>query len=138
MDNTLVMDRQIVWDSTHLKEVDEAKKCIRKYRAEGYRIEEPNGNLLKKFKPHLERVIVRASKIKEKVMKVLSSNGDDRITWDKENGPEAKEAKAKFEELIEKGYTAFSVDTQGKKNNIIEEFDIDAEEILLIPATSKG
>ena len=50
----------------------------------------------------------------------------------------AKEAKAKFEELLGKNYMAFSVDSEGKKNRKIEEFDIDAEEILMVPPTSAG
>ena len=136
--NPLVMDRRIVWDCTRLKEVDEAKVLIRQYRAEGYVITKADGTLLDKFRPSLEEAIVKAQKVIKKVMVILSEKGDERLVWDKENGKEAKEAKAKFEDLIKKGYMAFSVDAKGKKNRKIEEFDVDAEEILMVPKTVRG
>ena len=134
----LVLDRRIVWDSTKLKEIDEAKAMVRQYRAEGHVITKVDGTPLDKFIPSLEEVVIKAQKIAKSVMKILCEKGDERLVWDKENGKEAKEAKAKFEELLEKGYTAFSVDSKGKKNRKIEEFDVDAEEILMIPKTAKG
>jgi hypothetical protein len=135
---TLVMDRRIVWDSTKLKEVDEAKAMIRQYRSEGHIITKVDGTPLDKFIPSLEEVVVKAQKVMKRVMKILCEKGDERLVWDKENGKEAKEAKNKFEDLIKKGYTAFSVDVKGKKNRKIEEFDVDAEEILMVPKTAKG
>ena len=135
---TLVMDRRIVWDCTKLKEIDEAKTMVRQYRVEGHVITKVDGTPLDRFIPSLEEVIVKAQKVAKRVMKILCEKGDERLVWDKENGKEAKEAKAKFEELLKKGFTAFSVDAKGKKNRKIEEFDVDAEEILMIPKTAKG
>lgn len=135
---TLVMDRRIVWDSRKLKEIDEAKATIRMYRAQGHQIVKTDGTPLDKFIPSLEEVIIKAQKVAKSVMKILCEKGDERLVWDKENGKEAKEAKAKFEELLKKGYTAFSVDSKGKKNRKIEEFDVDAEEILMVPKTAAG
>jgi hypothetical protein len=134
----LVMDRRIVWDSRKLKEVDEAKALIREYRSKGYLVAKADGTPMDKFIPSLEEVIIKAQKITKRVMKILCDKGDERLVWDKENGKEAKEAKAKFEDLIAKGYTAYSVDLKGKKNRKIEEFDVDAEEILMVPKTAKG
>lgn len=134
----IVMDRRIVWDSRKLKEVDEAKAMVRDYRSQGYLITKADGTPLERFIPSLEEVIVKAQKVAKRVMKILCEKGDERLVWDKENGKEAKEAKTKFEELLSKGFTAFSVDSNGKKNRKIEEFDVDAEEILMIPKTSKG
>lgn len=135
---TLVMDRRIVWDSTRLKEVDEAKALVRQYRSEGHVITKADGTPLDRFIPSLEEVVIKAQKIAKSVMKILCEKGDERLVWDKENGKEAKEAKAKFEDLIKRGFTAFSVDPKGKKNRKIEEFDVDAEEILMVPKTAKG
>jgi hypothetical protein len=135
---TLVMDRRIVWDCTKLREIDEAKAMVRQYRAEGHVITKADGTLLDKFIPSLEEVVIKAQKVAKRVMKILCDKGDERLVWDKENGKEAKEAKAKFEDLIKNGYTAFSVDSKGKKNRKIEEFDVDAEEILMVPKTAKG
>jgi hypothetical protein len=71
-------------------------------------------------------------------MKILNEKGDEKITWTKENGRQAKKAKEQFEDLIAKKYIAFSADAQGKKKTQITEFDVDAEVIIMIPPTSKG
>jgi len=136
--STLVMDRRLVWNSSKLKEIDEAKDLYRQYRAEGHVITKVDGTPLEKFIPSLEEIIVKAQKVVKSVMKILSDKGDERLVWDKENGREAKEAKAKFEDLMKNGYTAFSVDSKGKKNRKIEEFDVDAQEILMVPKTARG
>ena len=136
--STLVMDRRIVWDATRLKEIDEAKSIVREYRTAGHVITKADGTPLDRFIPSLEEVIIKAQRITKSVMKILSDKGDERLVWDKENGREAKEAKAKFEELLKKNYLAFSVDSKGQKNRKISEFDIDSEEILMVPPTSKG
>jgi len=138
MNNELVMDQRIVWDSKSLKEVDEAKARIMTFKRQGYQILLASGEIMERFRPYYEEVIIKARKIGSHVMKILCDKGDERIVWDRENGLQAKEAKAKFQELIQKNYSAYSVDSQGKKNMKIEEFDIDAEEILMIPPTAKG
>lgn len=134
----LVMDVRIVWDARKLKQVDEAKKEYRKYRSLGYQIFKLDGTPLERFLPSLEEIVVRSQGACQRVLKILCPKGDERVVWDKEDGPQALQAKAKFVELLSKGYMAFSVDSKGKKNRKIEEFDVDAEEILMIPPTSKG
>lgn len=134
----LVMDLRLVWNSTKLKEIDEAKKEYLKYRNQGYIIQKIDGTPLDRFLPYLEELIVKAHKTCRRVMKILNDKGDERLVWDKENGKQAKEAKVKFEELLAGNYMAFSVDSKGNKNRKITEFDVDAEEILMIPPTSKG
>lgn len=134
----LVMDTRIVWDKLSLKQIDEAKSQYRKYRAEGYEIVSTEGKPIERFNPMQEEIVVRAKKIFKKVLKILSEKGDERIVWDRDNGREAKEAKGKFQEFLKKGYKAYSVDNKGNKNRRIEEFDVDAEEILMIPPTAKG
>lgn len=135
----LVMDRRIVWHANSLKQIDEAKAMILKYKGLGYEIVKSDGTPMERFNPRYEEIIIKAKKVKSKhVMKVLCDKGDDRIVWDKEDGHEAKSAKAKFVELLKKGYKAFSVDRQSNKNRGIEEFDVDAEEVLMVPPTSKG
>jgi hypothetical protein len=134
----LVMDLRLVWDCRKLKEIDEAKAQYRKYKAMGYKIIKADGTPLERFLPALEELIVKAQKVHQRVMKILSNKGDERIVWDKDNGPQAKEAKVKFMELLKKDYMAFSVDSKGNKNCRIEEFDVDAEEIMMVPPTSAG
>lgn len=134
----LVMDRRIVWNPTRLKEVDEAKAMIMQWKRLGHKIVLANGNLMERFRPALGEVIIKVEKTGKKVLKILSEKGDERIIWDKENGREALQAKNKFQELIKKGHTAYSVDVKGKRNRPITEFDVEAEEILMVPKTVKG
>jgi len=134
----LVMDRRIVWDPMSLREVDEAKREIMKFRSKGYEILTADGTVMERFKPSLGEVVVKATKFAKKILKILCEKGDERLVWDKEDGFEAKEAKAKFVEFLGKGYKAYSVDRDGDKNMRIHEFDVDAEEILMVPPTAKG
>jgi len=135
----LIMDTKIVWDKCRLLEIDEAKKRYREFKKEGYVTTlEDKTTVIDRFNPTLEVIVILAKKITRNVIKILTEKGDDRIVWDKENGPEAKQAKNKFNELIDKGYKAYSVNKNSKKNRKISEFDIDAEEILMIPETVRG
>lgn len=134
----LVMDRRIVWNANNLKEVDEAKAVIRSFVKKGYEVLLATGEKMLNFRPYYEEVVIKAQKIDKRIMKILCENGDDRIIWDKDNGREAKEAKAKFLELLKKGYKAYSVSPDGKKHRRIHEFDVDAQEVLMVPATAKG
>jgi len=138
METELVMDQRIIWDSKRLKQVDEAKMRIMAFKRQGYQILLVSGLPMEKFRPNLEEVIVKATKFGKGILKILTEQGDERLVWDKERGQEAKEAKKKFLEFLQKGYKAYSVDVNGKKNRKIEEFDVDAEEILMIPPTAKG
>lgn len=138
MTESLVMDRRIVWDAMNLKQIDQAKRIIMEYKRAGYMILKADGEIMERFHPSFEEVIIKTKKICAHILKILTENGDDRVTWDKENGRQAKEAKAKFIELLGKGYMAFSVDNEGRKNKKIREFDVDAEEIIMVPQTVKG
>ena len=134
----LVMDERVVWNPMSLREIDEAKSRIMKYKRMGHQILLANGSPMEKFTAGLAEVVIKAERIAQHVMKILSKSGDDRIVWDKDNGKEAKEAKAKFTELLGKNYKAYSVDVNGKKHKRIEEFDVDAQEILMVPPTARG
>jgi len=135
----LTMDRQIVWDKTHVKQIDQAKELYRDYKRKNYVITlEDKKTVVERFNPMLEAIIVLAKKITGHVMICLSEKGDERLVWDMDSGPEAKQAKNKFYELIKKGHKAYSVDRKGKKNRRITEFDVEAEEILMIPETVKA
>lgn len=135
----LVMDTKIVWDKCKLKEIDEAKKRFLEFKRQGYKTTlEDKTTLVERFNPALETIVILTEKITKSVMKILTEKGDERLVWDKERSMEAKQAKEKFNELINKEYKAYSVDKKGKKNRKIIEFDIDAEEILMIPNTVRG
>ena len=134
----LVMDQRVVWDRCKMKEVEQAKQFIMKYKRMGHEILRPDGSIMERFNPSLEEVIIKAERVARSIMMILSEKGDERLVWDMDNGPEAKEAKKRFADLLKKGYKAYSVDRKGKKNKRIEEFDVEAEEILMVPETVKG
>jgi len=135
----LIQNRHYAWDPRSLREIDEAKSIVLGFKREGYVITLADGETpMDKFLPELAEVIVQARKITQKIMKILNNKGDERIVWDKDDGPEAMMAKERFKDLLKKDYKAYSVDVKGKKNRSIEEFDVDAEEILMIPPTSAG
>jgi len=79
------------------------------------------------------------------ILRVMSRRGDDRITWDEQNvlagDPEAtaavREAERIFEQERAKGATAFRIDP-GKPAQRIEEFDLTAEQIVLVPRVVGG
>jgi hypothetical protein len=138
MSSELVMDQRVVWNKFNKKEVEQAKKMLMDYKRKGYELLKSDGTVMQRFSPILEEVKVMAKGVAKSVMKILTDVGDERLVWDKDNGREAKQAKKKFLELLKKGYTAFSVDHASEKNRKITEFDIDAEEIMMVPETVKG
>lgn len=135
---TMINDTIITWDPRRLKEIEEAKKEFLRYRSLGHVITKADGSRMTSFDPNAGQITVLAEVTKENTMKILNDKGDEKITWTKENGKQAKKAKEKFQSLIDKDYKAFSVDAHGKKKTQITEFDVDAEVILMIPPTSRG
>jgi len=79
------------------------------------------------------------------ILRVMSRRGDDRVTWDEQSvlagDPEAtaavREAERIFEQERAKGATAFRIDP-GKPAQRIEEFDLTAEQIVLVPRVVGG
>lgn len=134
----LVMNLRHTWNSKRLPEIDEAKREFYKYLRKGYEMVSAAGKILEKFQPYAEEFIVKTKKINRCCIKILTENGDDRVIWDKDNGPEAIEAKKKFKELLGQGMKAYSVNPDGSKGRRIEEFDVDAEEILMVGKTCPG
>lgn len=138
MSESIIINRICAWDPSRLKEIDEAKALFQKYQKLGYTIVDIAGDILERFIPGTGYFKVLAEKAKNSIMKILDDTGDTKITWTKENGPQAKKAKERFEDLLKKEYTAFSVDSKGNKKQKITEFDVDAEEIIMVPPTSRG
>jgi len=136
----LVINRRFCWDSQNKWQVEEAKRWFTSYKRKGVPIQDEHGMPVEFFRPHYEELVAMVEPVHEgnRVLKILSEKGDERVVWNKNDGQQAKEAKQKFLDLIGKGYKAYSVDTKGRKNRRIEEFDVEAEEILMVPATARG
>jgi hypothetical protein len=144
--DTLVMDERVVWDAKKKNEVEEAKQRIIAFKNRGFKIihvnettgEPMHDKPMQFFRPWYEEVVILAERTFTNIMKILTEKGDERLTWNRDNGLEAMDAKKKFEEWIKKDFKAFSVDVKGKKKKEIFEFDVEAEEILMVPPTYKG
>ena len=64
--------------------------------------------------------------------------GDLKVIWDKDNADEVSAARAQFESLINKKFTAYSVDKKGEAGKKIDSFDPSAEKIIMIPRIVGG
>jgi len=136
----LVMNERACWDSHNKKQVEEAKQWFVAFKRKGVVIQNAEGKPVQYFRPHYEELVAIADKdvSGNRTLKILCDKGDERVVWDANNGRQAKEAKEKFLDLVKNGYSAYSVDSRGRKNRRIDEFDVEAEEILMIPKTAKG
>jgi hypothetical protein len=62
--------------------------------------------------------------------KILSQNGDDRLTWDRRFLDQVHEARTKFYELRKKGYYAYAPGVGGQPARLLTEFDPNIEEMV--------
>jgi hypothetical protein len=133
----LAFDKHLVWDPKNLKEVDEAKASLRAWKKMGYRVELSDGSEMEFFRPHYIEAVVKAGIPKAKyTLRILDDTGDTVITWDKEDGAEALEAKKKLYEHLKKGGTAYTVRKDGTRKRMITEFDVDSQELILDDITT--
>jgi hypothetical protein len=72
-------------------------------------------------------------------MAVMGSSGDTKVVWDKDNADEVATARATFDGLTKKGFTAWSVTGEdGRKGEQIRRFDPEAERVILTPRMAGG
>jgi hypothetical protein len=79
------------------------------------------------------------------ILRVMSRRGDDCVTWDKQKAlmgesdtlAAVREAERIFAQERAKGATAFKVET-GKPIERIEQFDVTAEQIVMVPRVVGG
>jgi len=64
--------------------------------------------------------------------------GDTKIVWDSDKPDEVGAARDTFNKLKKKGYLAFSVRDKGHKGDQINEFDPDAEKLIMAPPMAGG
>ena len=70
-------------------------------------------------------------------MQVMGKPGHTTMKWDPENDEEIETAKATFDALLAKGFSAFSV-KDGGKGERLQRFDHRANEIIVIPPIAGG
>jgi hypothetical protein len=77
--------------------------------------------------------------LRERSLEILDSTGDTKVIWDADNADEVAAAKAQFDALKKKGFAAFKVKgVTGAKGAKIDEFDPDAEKMILVPPMAGG
>lgn len=73
------------------------------------------------------------------LIEILDSSGDTKKIWDRNNPDEVEDAKASFNRLTKKGYSAFYVEKKGgDKAGRMAEFDPAAEGMILVPQIQGG
>ena len=70
--------------------------------------------------------------------RILDTTGDTRIIWDPDNEHEVSNARRTFDDLIKKGFRAFSVTKKGDKDVQVKTFDPSAEKLIMQPAMQGG
>lgn len=117
----------IPWDPDVAVETREAKKRISQLKKKGFIVTKKEPGQVTLEPPPKPKHIG--------LMRVLTKNGDDRITWDRTKPKEIADAIKKFDSLKGQGYKAFAISSTGKKGHEIQAFDPGAEEVLMVPAT---
>lgn len=70
---------------------------------------------------------------------VMDKNeGDQRLQWNRKNDEQVNQARARFDELKARGYTAYKVDANGRRGEVINEFDPNAQRIIMHPQMVGG
>lgn len=71
-------------------------------------------------------------------MRVLDTSGDLKIMWDSDQEDEVAHARATFDRMLAKGYSAFSVKKSGAPGKTLSAFDPDIEAMILVPRIVGG
>jgi hypothetical protein len=69
---------------------------------------------------------------------VMNGSGDTKVFWSAENADEVESARRTFRDLRAKGHVAYKLLGDGSKGEQINEFDEDAEKIILAPQMKGG
>jgi predicted glycosyltransferase len=72
-------------------------------------------------------------------MAVMGREGDTKVIWDRTKPDEVEVARDTFDKLKKKGYMAYQVkDKDGKQGEVMQEFDAQAERVILVPQMVGG
>lgn len=71
-------------------------------------------------------------------MQVLDTTGHSTTTWNKDNADEVAAARATFDAMKAKGYTAFKVRGNGQQGARMDTFDPEAESMVMVPQLKGG
>ena len=120
----------ITWDTECSTQSKEAQEEIQRLKKQGFKTNTVESGWVQMSPPPKPANLG--------VMRILSKNGDDRLTWDRGNPGEIKDAYKKFKDFVKKGYQAFAVMATGGKGHKLDDFDPLMEEIIMVPGTVPG
>lgn len=83
--------------------------------------------------------IVEAEKSNERVLRIMDQDeGDLKFQWDPEEADQVDLARKNFDAAKKKRMVGYRVNKDGSKGEVIREFDMDAESIIMAPAMVGG
>lgn len=71
-------------------------------------------------------------------LRIMDRTGDLKIVWDSSKPEEVDAARASFDRMISKGYSAFSAKESGDPGKRVTEFNPNAQAIIMIPRIVGG
>jgi len=71
-------------------------------------------------------------------MRWLDETGDMKIAFNPDNEDEVEAAETQFDDLVEKGYTAYAAEKDGSQGKKMKKFDPKAGRIILVPKLKGG
>jgi hypothetical protein len=71
-------------------------------------------------------------------LSVLSHLGIKNIIWNPDNPDEVADAQNQFADFLEKGYSAFNLNSSGGEGKKIFSFDSFCQKIIMIPKVGGG
>lgn len=122
----------VEWDDSDRREVENAKEQYCTARNENRTITDMDGSIISHFKPSLCGFIIGPTELKatEFAVRVFDETGDRRLIWDMSDPDQSREAAKLFNEYLDKGWRAYTVDESGESRRRIHKFDIDNQEVL--------
>ncbi|MEE8400425.1 MAG: hypothetical protein V3S89_15545 [Desulfobacterales bacterium] len=69
---------------------------------------------------------------------IFNYGGSETITWDPGTDSEVRTARTRFDEMVEKGFSAIEVNPDEGAGNSIDHFDPAATRILMFPFLAGG
>lgn len=71
-------------------------------------------------------------------LRQMDLNGDTKVEWDPSKTEEVEVARQTFNQLKEKGYSAYRVAREGGRGEMIKEFSPHAAKIIMAPRIAGG
>lgn len=132
-------EREVTWDVNNKKQIEDAKKIYQQAKKEKRKITTLDNKDIDYFRPEYGGFLIKKPLLTESQfeMNILDDSGDTLLTFDSKDPLEVQEAATKFNELLKKGYRAYSISLDGEKKRRIYRFDPKAEEIYFDEKTLK-